>query len=103
MLFKRITKDEWEKHEEAVVHYVNLKASIDDYYNKNIAHRDQTNKLVEASMSSLEKSSTTINDLYKGLEVITQLLKDITNYVKDDPATIKKIKEAFETLVNIST
>nr|GFA65451.1 hypothetical protein [Tanacetum cinerariifolium] len=54
-------------------------------------------------MSSLKKSRTTINDLYKGLEVITQLLKDITNFVKDDPATNKKIEEAFKTLANIST
>ncbi|GJV09216.1 putative RNA-directed DNA polymerase [Tanacetum coccineum] len=38
---------------------------------------DQTDKLVEASMSSFEKSSTIINDLYKGLNVITKLLKDI--------------------------
>nr|GEU66514.1 hypothetical protein [Tanacetum cinerariifolium] len=103
VLFERITKDQWEKHEEAVVHYVNLKASIDDYYNENITHIDQTNQLVEASMSSLEKSSSTINDLYKGLEFITQLLQDITNSVKDKPATNKKIKEASETLVKIST
>ncbi|GJU60377.1 hypothetical protein Tco_1238143 [Tanacetum coccineum] len=32
---------------------------------------DQTDQLVEASMSSIEKSSTTINDLYKGLDFIT--------------------------------
>ncbi|GJV18290.1 hypothetical protein Tco_1367310 [Tanacetum coccineum] len=37
-------------------------------------------------MSSLDKSSTTISDLYKGLDVITQLLKDINNDVKDDHA-----------------
>nr|GEY20123.1 ribonuclease H-like domain-containing protein [Tanacetum cinerariifolium] len=103
VLFERITKDQWEKHEEAVVHYVNLKASIDDYYNENITHIDQTNQLVEASMSSLEKSSSTINDLYKGLEVITQLLQDIINSVKDNPATNKKIEEASETLAKIST
>nr|GEV96498.1 retrovirus-related Pol polyprotein from transposon TNT 1-94 [Tanacetum cinerariifolium] len=92
-----------EKHEEAAVHYVNLKASIDDYYNENIAHKDQTDQMVEASMSSFEKSRSTINDLYKGLEVITQLLKDITNSIKNNPATNKKIEEAFETLAKIST
>nr|GEV56961.1 hypothetical protein [Tanacetum cinerariifolium] len=67
-ILKKITEDQWENHEEAAVYYANLKASIDDYYNKNIAHRDQTDQLVEASRSSLEKSSTTITDLYKGLE-----------------------------------
>nr|GEW29331.1 retrovirus-related Pol polyprotein from transposon TNT 1-94 [Tanacetum cinerariifolium] len=40
MLFERITEDQWEKH--AAVYYANLKAFIDDYYNENIAHRDQT-------------------------------------------------------------
>nr|GEZ62799.1 hypothetical protein [Tanacetum cinerariifolium] len=64
---------------------------------------DQTDKLVEASMSSYEKSNTTITDLYKGLEVITQLLKYIINSVKYDPVTNKKIEEASETLAKIST
>ncbi|GJW58550.1 hypothetical protein Tco_0105281 [Tanacetum coccineum] len=44
---------------------------------ENIAHRYQTDKLVEASMSSLDKSSTATSDLYKGLNIITQLLKEI--------------------------
>nr|GFD22828.1 hypothetical protein [Tanacetum cinerariifolium] len=59
------------------VHYANLKASIDDYYNENIDDRDQTDQLLEVI--------TTVTDVYKGLEVITQFLKDITNSVKDDP------------------
>nr|GFC44437.1 hypothetical protein [Tanacetum cinerariifolium] len=87
----------------ADIHYANLKASIEDYYNENIAHRDQTDQLVEASMSSFEKSSTTITDLYKGLEVITQVLKDIKNLVKDDLAANKKIEEASKTLAKISS
>nr|GEY19994.1 copia protein [Tanacetum cinerariifolium] len=64
---------------------------------------DQNDKLVEASMSSLDKNSSTISDLYKGLEVISQLLKDIINYVKDKPAINKKTEEATETLAKIST
>ncbi|GKB58112.1 hypothetical protein Tco_0914298 [Tanacetum coccineum] len=93
----------WEKHEEAAIHYVNLKASIDDYYNENIAHRDQTDQLVEAFMSTLEKSSTTITDLYKGINVIIQLLKGISNAVKDDPAANLKINEATKTFTTISS
>ncbi|GKD05714.1 hypothetical protein Tco_1180688, partial [Tanacetum coccineum] len=54
-------------------------------------------------MSSLDKSSTAISDLYKSLDVITQLLKDITNAVKDDPTTNRKIKEATETFAKISS
>ncbi|GJT00652.1 hypothetical protein Tco_0821821 [Tanacetum coccineum] len=63
--------------------------------------QDQTDKLVEASTSSLEKSSTTINDLYKGLNVITDLLKNINTAVKDDPAANAKINEATETFGKI--
>ncbi|GJR00015.1 retrovirus-related pol polyprotein from transposon TNT 1-94 [Tanacetum coccineum] len=76
-LFTKISKDNWEKHKEVAVNYADLKASIDDYYDENIAHQDQTDKLVEASTSSLNKSNNTISDLYKGLNIITELLKEI--------------------------
>ncbi|GJY49856.1 hypothetical protein Tco_0439812 [Tanacetum coccineum] len=103
VLFSRIAEKQWEHHEEAAASYADLKALIDQYYDENIAHRDQTDKLVEASMSSLDRSSTTISDLYKGLDVITQLLKDINNAVKDDPAANHKINEATNTFARISS
>ncbi|GJZ33531.1 hypothetical protein Tco_0578967 [Tanacetum coccineum] len=103
VLFSRIAKKQWEHHEEADASYADLKALIDQYYDENIAHRDQTDKLVEASMSSLDRSSTAISDLYKGLDVITQLLKDINNAVKDDPAANHKINEATNTFARISS
>ncbi|GKA52104.1 hypothetical protein Tco_0745300 [Tanacetum coccineum] len=93
VLFTRITEDNWEKHEEVTVNYADLRASVDDYYDENIAHRDQTDKLVEASMSSLDKSSNTISDLYKDLNIITELLKEIKNAVKDDFAHALKQDE----------
>ncbi|GJZ76185.1 hypothetical protein Tco_0640650 [Tanacetum coccineum] len=102
VLFSRITETQWEQHEEATVSYADLKASIKEYYDENVAHRDQTDTLVETTMSTIDRSSTTIKDLYQGLNVITKLLKDINNAVKDDPAT-KKIDEAIETFVKIST
>nr|GFB02072.1 hypothetical protein [Tanacetum cinerariifolium] len=70
--------DEEEQHKEAAVSYTELKASIDQYYDENIAHKDQTDKLVKASMSSLDR-------------------------IKDDPATNQKINEATETFVRISS
>ncbi|GJT68516.1 retrovirus-related pol polyprotein from transposon TNT 1-94 [Tanacetum coccineum] len=79
------------------------KASIDEYYDENIAYRDQTDKLVEAFTSSLGKSNTTISDLYKDLNIITELLKEINNAVKDDPVINKKISEATELFTKIST
>nr|GEZ22629.1 copia protein [Tanacetum cinerariifolium] len=92
-----------EQHKESAVSYADLKASIEQYYDENIPHRDQTDKLVEASMSSLDKSSTTISDLYKGLCVITQLLRDINNAVKDDPTTNKKTNKAIKIFTKITT
>ncbi|GJZ72280.1 hypothetical protein Tco_0636131 [Tanacetum coccineum] len=103
VLFNRITMKQWEQHEEAVVSYADLKASIKEYYEENTAYRDQTDQLVAASMSSLDKSSSSISDLYKGLNVITELLKDINNAVKDDPSTNKKIDEAIKMFAKIST
>ncbi|GJY79001.1 hypothetical protein Tco_0484802 [Tanacetum coccineum] len=103
VLFNRITEKQLEQHEEATVSYAGLKGSIDQYYDENIAHRDQTDKLVEASMSSLDRSNTTISDLYKGLDFITQLLKDINNTVKHDPATNQKLNEATKTFARISS
>nr|GEU98510.1 hypothetical protein [Tanacetum cinerariifolium] len=64
--------------------------------------KDQTDKLVEASMSPLDRSNTTIINLYQGRDVITQLLKNINNVVKDDPAANQKINEATETFARIS-
>nr|GEZ30365.1 hypothetical protein [Tanacetum cinerariifolium]GEZ33420.1 hypothetical protein [Tanacetum cinerariifolium] len=62
-----------------------------------------TNKLVEASMSSLDRSSTTISDLYKRMNVITQLLNEIFNTVTNDPATNQNINEATKTFARISS
>ncbi|GKB55887.1 hypothetical protein Tco_0912073 [Tanacetum coccineum] len=73
------------------------------YYDENVAHRGQTDKLVESTMNTIANSSTTIKDIYQGLNVITQLLKDINNDVKDDPATNKKLDKAIETFAKIST
>ncbi|GJS93238.1 hypothetical protein Tco_0800206 [Tanacetum coccineum] len=54
-------------------------------------------------MSSLDRSNTTISDPYKGLAVITSLLKDINNAVKDDPAANQKINKATDTFKRISS
>ncbi|GJY32466.1 hypothetical protein Tco_0416935 [Tanacetum coccineum] len=53
-------------------------------------------------MSSLDRSNTTISDLYKGLDVITQLLKDIHNECQDGPLpTNQKLNEATKTFARI--
>nr|GEW79702.1 retrovirus-related Pol polyprotein from transposon TNT 1-94 [Tanacetum cinerariifolium] len=80
VLFSRITNKQWEQFAEAT-----------------------TNKLVEAFTSSLKISDNTISDLYKGLNVITELLKNINTDVKDDPAANQKILKATETFAKISS
>nr|GEU37563.1 uncharacterized mitochondrial protein AtMg00810-like [Tanacetum cinerariifolium] len=91
------------QHKEAAVFYADLKAFIKEYYDENVAHKDQTNKLVETTMSTIDRRITTIKDLYQGLNIITKLLKDINTAVKYNPAITKKIKEAIETFAKIST
>ncbi|GKE36692.1 hypothetical protein Tco_1460097, partial [Tanacetum coccineum] len=65
--------------------------------------RDQIDKLVEASMSSLNKSNNTISDLYKCLNIITELLKEINNVVKDNPAHALKQDEELAAWAKSST
>ncbi|GKC21062.1 hypothetical protein Tco_1023212, partial [Tanacetum coccineum] len=93
VLFCRITDDHWEKHEEAAVHYVNLKAEVERYFNKNISHRDD--KLVDFFMNTIDKSTQAISDLYKGIQAITDLLKEIKEAAKDDHITaVKSLQES---------
>ncbi|GKF82671.1 hypothetical protein Tco_0244327, partial [Tanacetum coccineum] len=53
--------------------------------------------------SSLDKSSTIISDLYKDLNIITELLKEINNAVKDYPAHALKQDEELAAWAKSST
>ncbi|GKB02951.1 hypothetical protein Tco_0831040 [Tanacetum coccineum] len=54
-------------------------------------------------MSSLDKRSNIINDLYKGLNIITELLKVIKNAIKDNTAHALKQDEELATWAKSST
>ncbi|GKD56304.1 hypothetical protein Tco_1289691, partial [Tanacetum coccineum] len=56
VLFNRLTEEQWAQHEEAVVSYADLKAAIEGYYEENIDRREQTNKVIDAAMNSLDKN-----------------------------------------------
>ncbi|GJU59270.1 hypothetical protein Tco_1237036 [Tanacetum coccineum] len=71
VLFNRIAETQWEQHKEAAVSYADLKTRIEEYYDKNVAHKDQIDKLVASTMSTLDKSSAAIKDIYQGLNVNT--------------------------------
>ncbi|GJW33332.1 retrovirus-related pol polyprotein from transposon TNT 1-94 [Tanacetum coccineum] len=81
-------------HEEAAVSYSDLKASIKGYYEENVDHREQTNKLVQATMDSLDKTAIDRTNLLNALTGVTETLKAIQDAVKDDPALNKKVIEA---------
>ncbi|GKD35078.1 hypothetical protein Tco_1250587, partial [Tanacetum coccineum] len=38
--------DNWTNHEEAAASYADLRASIKEYYEENVYHRAQTDKLI---------------------------------------------------------
>ncbi|GKB83919.1 hypothetical protein Tco_0950814 [Tanacetum coccineum] len=82
VLFNTITEDQWEKHKEATVSCADLKASIEGYYEENVDHRDQTDKLVQATMNSLDKNSTERDDLLKALNGVTEILKAVQEAIK---------------------
>ncbi|GJU78416.1 hypothetical protein Tco_1275486 [Tanacetum coccineum] len=65
-------------------------ASIEGYYDKNVDHRDQTDKLVQETMDCLEKNSTKRVDLLKALNGVTQTLKVVLEAIKDDPPLNRK-------------
>ncbi|GKD59562.1 hypothetical protein Tco_1297071, partial [Tanacetum coccineum] len=54
------------------------KASIEGYYEENVDHREQTDKLVQTTMDSLDKTATDRTDLLKALNGVTETLKNST-------------------------
>ncbi|GJW78211.1 hypothetical protein Tco_0139893 [Tanacetum coccineum] len=46
-------------HEEVDASYVDLRASIEDYYDENVDHKDQTKKLVKETLMTLDNISLT--------------------------------------------
>nr|GEV41700.1 hypothetical protein [Tanacetum cinerariifolium] len=77
ILFNRLTEAQWAQHKEVVVSYANLKAAIEGYYEENINHKEQTNKVIDAAMNSLDKNSIARGDLLNALNRVTEALKAI--------------------------
>ncbi|GKC52888.1 hypothetical protein Tco_1075633 [Tanacetum coccineum] len=88
---------------EASVSYVDLKASIKGYYEENVYHRDQTNKVINAAMNSFDKNNIARGDLLNALNGVTETLKAIQDAVKEDLVLNKKVLEATEAYTKSST
>ncbi|GJU00185.1 hypothetical protein Tco_1110523 [Tanacetum coccineum] len=96
-------KQLWAQHEEAAVSYVVLKDSIEGYYEEDVDHRDQTDKLVQATMDCVDKNSTKRADPLKALNGVTETLKVVQEAVKDDLALNRKVIESTEAYTKNST
>ncbi|GJW71989.1 hypothetical protein Tco_0128906, partial [Tanacetum coccineum] len=101
--FKRITKEQWAQHTEAVVSYADLRASIKGYYEENVDHKEQTDKVIEAAMNSLDKNNIARGDLLNALNGVAITLKAIQDAVKEVPALNKKVIEATKAYTKNST
>ncbi|GKC83450.1 hypothetical protein Tco_1139167, partial [Tanacetum coccineum] len=78
-IYDRISADYWDKHEEAAASYADLKASVEDYYDENVDHKDQTAKLVKETMKTLDNICKASIDeraiLLKALNRVSETLK----------------------------
>nr|GEZ04404.1 hypothetical protein [Tanacetum cinerariifolium] len=90
VIFKIITKEQWAHHEEVVVSYVDLKACIEGYYEENVDHMDQTDKVIDATMNSLDKNSIAMGDLLNAFNGVTKTLKAIQDAIKEELILKKK-------------
>ncbi|GJZ72301.1 hypothetical protein Tco_0636152 [Tanacetum coccineum] len=86
-----------------VVSYADLKASIEGYYEENIDHKEQTDKVIDAAMNSLDKNGIARGDLLNALNGVTEALKAIQDTVKEDHVLNKKVLEDTEAYTKNST
>ncbi|GKD80856.1 hypothetical protein Tco_1347695, partial [Tanacetum coccineum] len=103
VLFNRITKEQWAQHKVAFVSYADLRASIEGYYEENIDHMDQSNKVIQAAMNSLDKNNIARGDLLNALNGVTETLKAIQDAVKEDLVLNKKVIKATKAYTKNST
>nr|GEX49666.1 putative reverse transcriptase domain-containing protein [Tanacetum cinerariifolium] len=89
--------------EKDVVSYVDLRASIEGYYEENVDHIEQTDKVIDAAMNSLDKNSIARGDLLNALNGVTNTLKAIQDVVKEDHILNKKSTDATESYIKNST
>nr|GFB08344.1 hypothetical protein [Tanacetum cinerariifolium] len=103
VLFNRLTEAQWVQHKEADVSHADLKAAIKGYYEENINHREQTDKVIEAAMNSHDKNSIARGDLLNALNGVTKELMAFQDFVKENLVLNKKVHKATWAYTKIST
>ncbi|GJW44583.1 hypothetical protein Tco_0073382 [Tanacetum coccineum] len=96
-IYDRISADYWDKHEEAAASYADLKAYVEEYYDENVDHKDQTAKLVKETMKTLDNICKASIDerakLLKALNRVSETLKADSALKKE----MKKIDQSYNT------
>ncbi|GJT33858.1 hypothetical protein Tco_0924277 [Tanacetum coccineum] len=90
----RVVKDNWEKHEEVVTSYADLKWSIEDFHTTTFKNYENTDASLRNYEKILDKFRT---DHVTELNKIFNNLQEVQNVVKEDPSLNKKVLEAAET------
>ncbi|GKE19782.1 hypothetical protein Tco_1431294 [Tanacetum coccineum] len=65
-------------------------ATIEGYYEENIDHMEQTNKVIDAAMNSLDKNNIAMGDLLIALNRVNESLNAIQDAVKENLTLHKK-------------
>ncbi|GJW44265.1 hypothetical protein Tco_0073064 [Tanacetum coccineum] len=87
VLYAQIAKDNWEKHEEAVASYADLKAESSGFH--------------DATYKDQENNDTSLRN-YERLNKILSNLQKVHDAVKDDPTLNAKVLEATDVYVKNS-
>ncbi|GJU94211.1 hypothetical protein Tco_1318967 [Tanacetum coccineum] len=100
VIFHRINEEQWAPHAEADVSYADLKASIEGYYEENVDHKEQTNKLdsvkddpalnkkvIEAT-EAYTKNSTALSELLSLASTPSSSVPQTTLAITERPANV---------------
>ncbi|GJS95878.1 hypothetical protein Tco_0802846 [Tanacetum coccineum] len=103
VLYAQVVEDNWEKHEEAVVSYADLKASIKEYYEENVDHMDQTDKIVQETMTNLDKIKE-IKKIAESNNTTSRTITSLTKLLRNAqlPEVITKLNDIWSTITILS-
>ncbi|GJQ90521.1 hypothetical protein Tco_0001660 [Tanacetum coccineum] len=75
----------------------------DGVINGGLDQREQTDKVIDEVMNSLDKNNIARGDLLNALNGVIETFKAIQDAVKEDPVLNKKVTEATEAYIKNST
>nr|GEU77598.1 retrovirus-related Pol polyprotein from transposon TNT 1-94 [Tanacetum cinerariifolium] len=100
VLYAQVAEDNWEKHEEVVASYADLKWSVDDFHATTFKQYENTVAALRNYERILDRVKT---DHVTGLNRILNNLQEVQTVVKKDLAHKKKGLEAAKAYTKIST